>query len=344
MKIINIGKVPPPKGGVSVFIKRLKPYLDDSGLRNEFYDISGKDITRKNAEGIFAYSPMAAFTKIFIQEKACIFFHSNRLDVLVIAFLLKIRHKTGIFVHSESILKKNKIYRFFLSKLDYIVTPTIPIKTELLKQLPVLSDKIFCIPFVIFPKIIEDVKKEEIWNLKKKSTYLIVGYAYDLSFYNGEDLYGVDMMIDLVYKLRDSGIDVTMVILLLNHTNEDYYKFIINKIKDYNLEEFIFIMEEDLDEATSLFKLADVYVRPTNTDGNAFSIWESLFVNTPVVTSDVSQRPESCIVFKNRDVEDFYLKTKETIEALSEIKIALSKREIVGNENKLIDFFKRIEK
>ena len=51
-------------------------------------------------------------------------------------------------------------------------------------------------------------------------------------------------------------------------------------------------------------------VRPTNTDGDALSIREAMYFKISVIASDVTTRPENTIIFKNRDLDDFYIKCK----------------------------------
>lgn len=49
MKIINVGAYPPPYGGVSIHLKRLKYHLDAAGNENVLLDCSSHD---KEGKGI----------------------------------------------------------------------------------------------------------------------------------------------------------------------------------------------------------------------------------------------------------------------------------------------------
>jgi glycosyltransferase involved in cell wall biosynthesis len=53
-----------------------------------------------------------------------------------------------------------------------------------------------------------------------------------------------------------------------------------------------------------LIEMADMVVRPTNTDGDALTIKEALYLGKPVLASDVVKRPDGTNLFKNRDVAD----------------------------------------
>lgn len=52
MKIINIGVYPPPIGGISIHLQRLKEYLDIEGLDNIIIDISNYKSMEKKNRGI----------------------------------------------------------------------------------------------------------------------------------------------------------------------------------------------------------------------------------------------------------------------------------------------------
>lgn len=342
MRIVNIGRFPPPIGGVSYFLQRLKSYLDNSQKNNTFYDISGIDTEKKEEKGIICCSQLRCFWEVLWQEKSLVVFHSNRLPILIGAQILGLKHKIVIFTHGESILKnkeKGFLYRFLLKSIDYFVTPTELIYKNLKKQYLKFEKKIFYIPFILFPKDIQPIKIKEVISIRNSSEYLLVGYAYDLIFHNGIDLYGVDMMIEVLYKLRNDGINVSLILLLPNCTNEEYYNELLKKSERYNLKQSVLILQERIDEAISLYKIADIYLRPTNTDGDSFSVWESLYVKTPVVASDVAQRPKECVMFKSRDMDDFYRETKKTIQNIEFHKSALETIQVKGNEDDLISFF-----
>ena len=50
--IIQIGLYPPPIGGISIYIKRMKDFLDFKGIENKVWDYSGIKKTEKNVVSI----------------------------------------------------------------------------------------------------------------------------------------------------------------------------------------------------------------------------------------------------------------------------------------------------
>ena len=57
-----------------------------------------------------------------------------------------------------------------------------------------------------------------------------------------------------------------------------------------------------------------MFIRPTNTDGDAVSIREALDFNIPCIASDVVVRPKEVKLFKNRDIMDLHRCFKEVKE------------------------------
>jgi hypothetical protein len=62
-----------------------------------------------------------------------------------------------------------------------------------------------------------------------------------------------------------------------------------------------------------LMQQCDIMIRPTNTDGDSLSVREAIHMEKLVICSDAVSRPEQCILFKNRDLEDLVKKTEDAI-------------------------------
>ena len=78
--------------------------------------------------------------------------------------------------------------------------------------------------------------------------------------------------------------------------------------------------------------MSDLTLRATNTDGDALSIRESLFLNTPIIASNATSRPTGTIVFDSRSQDDLNAKV------LHELK-NLNNKEALINTN--LDFFSK---
>lgn len=344
-QIINIGKFPPPVGGVSYFLKRLKQHMDESQLCNVFIDVSQIDVKRKRTKGVKCMSHLEAFIWLLFTKRSVIVFHSNRFPVLIGAFFLSFRHKIVIFTHGESILANaSKTKRFLLHRVSALVSPIEQLTTRIKKTYSELQGKVYHIPFVLFPPSVGVIQDFSIQEMRTSYKFLISAYAYDIKPMNGIDLYGVDLLIELMCNLRDKGYDdVGMVLLMPSCTDTEFSRVRLEKMESEKLGNRLLIHRQRLEEASDLFALSDLYVRPSCSDGDSFAIWEALHVGTPVIASDVVARPEGCSLFKNRDINSFVEVTEEIIINYHDIKNDVLNLHTRGSENDLFNFFKRMQ-
>lgn len=342
-RIINVGRFPPPVGGVSYFLKRLKQHMesvDAFGEESTFIDISNIDTREKETQGVRCMSLYKTFFWMLGAKPSLIVFHSNRMPVLIGAYLLSFRHKIAIFAHGESILRNVcRKKRFLLGRITALVAPTDQIAENIRRTYPEYATKVFQIPFVLFPPDIGVIDQPDIRRIRSSHKIMLSAYAYDIKQMDGVDLYGVDMLIDLMGALRNGGYDAGMVLVLPACSETSYARETLSKIHSENLEDVLFVYRKRLDEAIDLFALSDIYIRPSSTDGDSFAIWEALYAGTPVVASDVVARPKGCRLFKHRDRDDLLHVTQNVIDAYKENKDSVLSLNIQGSEKKLFAFF-----
>ena len=340
-KIIHIGKIPPPIGGVTIFLQRLKYYTDLlSKLKISYVDVSGVDVKEKESKGIYCTSKFGVIPYLFREKPAHIVFHSNSASHLIINLLFARKHKFTYFAHGESILKdKNKKgwRNHILSKAECIVCPTENIYAAVKNIFPDTAVK--KISFVMLPKGIQPLQERSLEQLHEKTDFIFSSYASNLLEYHGANIYGVDMLIEALYKLRKDGYNCGIVLLMSGITDKNKFQEYMDRISELGLNEYFIVWNQPLNEASRLYVSTDAYLRPTNTDANAFSIYEALSLGIPVLASDAVPRAEGCLTFQNRNTEDFVEKIEFLMKNYDEIKQATSELKITSNEQELIDFF-----
>lgn len=340
-RILNIATFPPPIGGVSYFLRRLKSYTDIDKKKQFIYvDVSGKNIKKKRQEGIKCYNKISVFFFLLFTKPSLVVFHSNSFGHLFLHLIFKKKHSFIYLTHGESILKKKNQsgWRYnILSKAKAIITPT--------EELYVKTKRIFnnnClikyIPFIIYPRNVSVFNSTSFEQLRKNTDFIFSGYANSLITYNNNELYGIDMMIELIHTLNCKGYNVGIAILITNINDKQKFDEYLSLIKKYEIENKIVFLTEAFEEASSLYIATDAYLRPTNTDGDSFSIWEALHFCIPVLTSDATQRPKGCVLFKNRNQADLEKKAIGLINGYAEIKKSVQDLKIQGNEKEMIQF------
>lgn len=304
-KIIQFGPMPPPLGGVSVYLYRLNKIRKNDVFINEL---------KVNK---FAYIQLVL--RCF---KCHYIFHSINLKKICFLHFLSYFNKNqySIVLHGNTFFHnyekanflKKFAYRRVLSKCKMIQVVNEHIKCSLIKIYPDSEDKII-VKNAFLPPPIEDEERilntypEDLFVFRKKHHPIIVANAFKLVFWDGIDLYGLDMCIDIIAKLQKKYPNIGLIFALAADENQIYLNRIKEQIEVLQIKDNVFFLTGQK-ELWPLFKNANLMIRPTCTDGYGVSVKEALFFGCQAIASDVCQRPEGTILFKNRDENDLYLK------------------------------------
>lgn len=129
---------------------------------------------------------------------------------------------------------------------------------------------------------------------------ICVANAWRLDRHENEDLYGLDLCIMAAKKNKENNLKTAFVFVVCDDSGIikiDQYK---KMIKDFDLEDSFLLWETPLSFIKLILK-SDMVLRPTNTDGDALTVREGLFLGKPVIASDVVLRPADTKLFKTRD-------------------------------------------
>ena len=353
--IVQVGPYPEPIGGVSIYIKRMKLYMDLLDIENEVWDLSN---TNKGVQGVtnirFRYIP---FKYLFRKDIKLIHYNIPGISYKIFIgifnrFFFK-RRKKILTIHGES---KDLFKHKWLLVNKYLPVNNHTIMVKSLNSF----DRIICVkpgdkeylctkginkpiyevPAFIFP--IEDDKNiiipQYILDFINSKKFIISANASLIRFYNNQDLYGIDMCIDLIEKLNVVRQNVGMVFCLPSVNNTLYFNKLKKLIKDKKNEmNFLFVNEKM--ELWPIVKRSHLFLRPTNTDGDAVSIREALYYKIPTIASDICARPKGTILFKSRDIGDLYNKTIYVIENYEKAKGKLVNIKIGDNARKLLEIY-----
>jgi len=318
--IILMGSFPPPIGGVSVYLDRLYRLLSSNGYKVLKWDISKGKIN-------FYLDWLKFFAILFLRRDYTLHLHALNTKYLVACIIIK------YFTNAELILTNHNVR--FLETCNSTNFLLLKILTKKLNKLIVVNPKIidtykengFVIPNEIktlnafLPPPIEDENKildsysEETLNFFNRQNPILISNAYKISFYNNKDLYGLDLCIELTSMIKETYPSIGFVFALANSDSEiNYLRKMKERIFQLALEEnFHFISNQQ--ELWPLIKMSDLMIRATNTDGDSVSIREALYLNCPVVASDIVSRPNNCTLFRNRDISDLFKKVNEVLNA-----------------------------
>lgn len=129
---------------------------------------------------------------------------------------------------------------------------------------------------------------------------------------SGVDLYGVDMALNLLERLRSIYPNAGVVFAIAVEHDSEYVSALMREISEKGLSEHFMLMI-GANELWPFFGMVDIFVRPTSTDGYGISVAEAIFTGTPAVASDVCERHPETVLFKSRNLEDLEQKVLQQL-------------------------------
>ena len=135
-------------------------------------------------------------------------------------------------------------------------------------------------------------------------TPVLSTYAWRLTIdARGVDVYGFDQCLELVRALKGDFPQVGLAISLPEVTDIDYFRDLQSRVAAAGIQDNVLFITEPLDDVHLLWQASDVFVRATNTDGDAVAVREALSLRVPVVASDACARPAGAVLFETRNLE-----------------------------------------
>lgn len=322
---------PPPYGGVSIHSKRLFETLKNSeGIELIFKNFNGSFSNHSN-HIIKINNFSLEFLRLFLKKCKIIHLHSNNVNLWMLLGLIMRHHKFIITIHNQNLktidnwLKKILIKRF-LKRVRYIILNDSTFSKFLINEFCLNEEQIKKIPAFIPPLASEEIGlSKEFLKFRSKFTFVISSYAWKLTKKKNVDIYGIQQIILSLDLLVKKGYSIGLIIILPIIENQNYYKEILEEIKELNLQNNILIFTQNIPNAFEIWKLSNVFIRATSTDIEGISLKEALYYDIPVVASDVIERPKEVILYKHGNLIDL---TEKIISALNIKKIKSHRPEI----------------
>jgi glycosyltransferase involved in cell wall biosynthesis len=350
MNLIIIGALPPPRGGVSTHIERLIPYLEASGIEYVVWDYSRhyKENSRLVALRRQPLGMAISFLKLRGVKVAHCLISRVSAGWVMLAVLLRCAgiRLTLTFVRSAPATMGSALKRFYCLVLSRCARHVITANSDLRQALTgcgIPGNKISVIPAFIPVRdtcLVEKPLPQNIADFCAGHRPLILTYAYGLGFHLNEDMYGLDLAVHLLQGLRSDLPQAGCVVVIPEILNEGYYKKLRADIREKGLEPFFcFAVGNDLSFIPFL-RRADIFIRATNTDGDALTLREALYYGVPSVASDVCPRPEGTRLFRNRDAVDLDRVVRDVLNGKRE-SLRMDTAERINNADRFIDVFRQ---
>lgn len=334
--IIEFCLIPPPYGGVTVYVKRLSDQLRDDGYIVGGYYTSDCNDQRVisspyyfkeetyNSERNVLCRAVLQFRRMyrnFKQMRPFSIVHYHGLENLkFIWFLYRYCNKKVIItVHSamiESFYKKtdwlNKHYMKKLAEADVQWIAVSEQAKECMLRLPFTFK--YDIPVIAAYVPIKEINPkpltEHMMEYLKSHTQNIVFYARSFMYNERVDVYGFDDALKLYADIVNNyNENIGMIFCLSEDKNKNKIELLYSRARELGVYDRIYWQIGAMDNINVLWKNVDVYIRPTSTDGDSVAVREVLAQGTKVVASDVCLRPDGVLTYKFADSKDFMNKT-----------------------------------
>lgn len=306
-KILLLGAYPPPSGGNSIHIKRLKKLIDENTANLcivlDIYNAAKEEdvgVIRTGPPGMYSFLRTCAY--LFKSDFDILHIHVSAMGKfiyigLILLLFVSIKTKKIITIHSGSFVKKSKKFGFvkmflmklLLHKFNCIITVSNEQKQFILDN-NLNKNDLFTLPAFLPPEPEYSKELENLVNgLRADFDKLLITSGY------GVPLYGYDKIITTINEQNKLNHNVALVICVYNTYDQDYMDRLLKQVADKST--VIFLRDLSAENFSYILNLSDVYVRATDRDGDAVAIREANHFNKPVVASNVVSRPQYCHLF-----------------------------------------------
>lgn len=350
MKVDIIGTYPPPIGGTSIHLQRLYDICIKEGMGARILDTHGRECTDGDSRNIVRIVNYKKFLLKYFFDVSADIIHSHShswVERMILTLKAKMfRQKIVFTFHSFrdeysgfSLLQKMSV--FMVKKLaDYFIATSSHVKDKLSDW--GVSERKLCVinPFILPSSSQERKLDGDIEKKIENFSLILCANASNNEHYDGEDLYGLDMCIDLQAKMKEKY-NCCFVYVLTKITDKAYLKKIKRKIDELELNESFLLVTRPID-FLALISRATICIRPTNTDSWALTISEALHLGCPVVASDVHDREKGCVLFKSRCQQDLNEKVDAVLSDLQNYRVKLQEIHVKDESNKIFDIYRGI--
>lgn len=311
-RIALFGPYPPPLGGIAVHVQRVGAKLQQQGNTVFFFDTEQHCfIARYGAKLVHFLRAVRAdivyYHTPYVRRGLVTFFLLVLLQKIMRFHLVFVEHDAQEFKKHAAL--RNKIFAWSVMRAHHVVfignTPYMSYRERAVIPSSFSVESAFLPPDLTQEGRILATYPQELFTFLARSSPVILMNAFQVRLVDDIDLYGYDMCLDLLRRVRQVHPQAGLVFALASIGNHDHYERMCARAQDFGLSDSIYILHGQK-ELWPLYKLVDIFVRPTLFDNYGISVAEARYFNVPAVASDVCVRPAGTVLFAKRDGDAFY--------------------------------------
>ena len=312
LSVLLVGCLPPPVGGVSVHLRRLTARLEADGHRWRLFDDGPVHPLQ------LPVRLLGALLAARLRGVRLVHVHSGNWRTRMLAAWLGrlLGLPVVITLHSFRPLdnpRTRRLARLALSQARVLVAVSGEVRARCLEHGADPARIHVQYAYLDPPATGADPLPPAVESFLAGHSPVLAASASLLRFHDGLDLYGLDLLMDLVHAVRDRHPRAGLVFVLPETGLPDYLERCRGRLRQLDLLADFLIVEEALD-FPALLRRCHLMLRPTTTDGDSLSLRESLAVGCRTLASDAVPRPEGVEVFRSRDAAHLLERTLELLE------------------------------
>jgi glycosyltransferase involved in cell wall biosynthesis len=333
-----------------VGIQRLARYLAVHGVDYRVYSETGEDVPAERVLGVAGARRL--LWRLATRGPERILHYQSpdwRMRCLVALWGMLTGRRTVISIHGQSFEYsmragplRRAVIRFFLRRTSAVIACNPGIEAEV-REIVGNRTRVRMVPAFIpppldqpGPALPEDLQR---FLAGCQPRLLWVGWSRLLE---GRDLYGLDLTLDLVERLQGRFPRVGCVLWFSGIEDEAHWARLWEAAGQRGLRGRFHVGRGGLPEIHPLFRSADVYVRPTISDGDSVSVREALALGTPVVASDAAVRPPACVTFRSGDGGDFARAVSGVLQDLAAARERVRREPIEDNGERILALYREL--
>lgn len=320
-RVLLLGPLPPPPGGISVHLERLSARLAEAGRRVEVLPL-----------GPGRLRPLAALAAALLRGPDIVHLHVLHLPAILLLLLLLPRRARLLFtdhgLRMEEIARRQplrhaaarRLLPALFRRLDALVAvgPHLPRGWRAFGcTLPraTLVRNAFLLPRLADEARLLASVDPRIAGFIASASPLLVTNAHSPQGFDGVDLYGLDLCVEVVARLAGDFPRIGLLALVTDPAGSPgVLAAAKRRAGELGVAQRIHWAFGD-HPGWPLNGRADLFLRPTCRDGYGVALAETLSFGRPAVASDCCLRPPGTRVFRNRDLEDFERACREALAA-----------------------------
>lgn len=312
MRVNIIGKLPPPKGGVTVHNERLFMWLRKRSIDVKFTSINKVDHKDDNIVHVnniikwMAKHLIKGFDFDIVHYQGANYF--GLIYLTLVNFIFKKKFKLLFTIHGEGYINRlrGKKVLGFIIRLCFKNIDRIFVGGEHLAHQVQLfkgdKNNVVCVD-AFLPPLSEGEKgiPEYLDKLFESDIPVICVNAYNVHLISPEsDLYGLHIISNLAKRLTEDSIACKFIVMVADINEKDYLHSLFSSLDN------VVLLSDDTINGWEVISKSDLLIRPTSTDANAISMKEAMMYGVDVIASDVVPRYKGVQTFCYPDVEDLF--------------------------------------